>query len=298
MESQPQASQLQLLAQTPSFCEYADGPCDQSFENIKRSGALFLYPSEPTIIATTIEEAVRRLTVSTRGGPWVRWRDLCVQGKIIFCEICKALRFTAVAIADVTTLNFNLLFEMGYALGIAIPVLPIRDTSYARDATIFNELGLIDTLGYLDFQNSAELAQGIISRGATVIRASSEATREQGAAAICNEKSRPTEGMVRLMSAVKKSGLRFRSFDPRESARLSLHEAFKDVHSSMGVIVHLMAPHRRDSVVHNSRCAFVAGLAMSASKQVLMLQETSVPQAIDYRDVVRCYTSPKAILTC
>jgi hypothetical protein len=295
MASQPQAAQLQLLARPPRFCEYAAGQCDQSFDNISRSGALFLYPSEPAIIAATIEEAVRQLSSSGGDGPWVTWKDLGVSGQIIFCETCKALRFAGQAVADVTTLNFNLLFEMGYAMGIGVPVLPVRDTSYVRDAKIFNELGLIDTLGYLDFENSSALVQDLVSRGRPAFLLPQKPAVNKEQPLYVMKSPVQTEGMVRLMSAVKKSGLRFRSFDPRESARLSLHEAFKEVHSSMGVVVHLMAPHRRDSTVHNSRCAFVAGLAMSASKHVLMLQETPVPQPIDYRDVVRCYTSPKAI---
>jgi hypothetical protein len=81
-----------------------------------------------------------------------------VNGQLIFCQICKAQRFTKVAVIDVTTMNFNLMFEIGYALGLGIPVIPIRDTSFTLDSQEFESLGMIDTLGYLDFQNSEELA--------------------------------------------------------------------------------------------------------------------------------------------
>jgi hypothetical protein len=187
------------------------------------------------------------------------------------------------------------LFEIGFAIGLGIPVLPIRDTSFLKDAKVFNELGLIDTLGYFDFQNSAELAKGILSRGrpAQVIPQLQPVDMERPLYVMKSPVQ--SEGMVRLMSAVKKSGLRFRSFDPRESSRLSLHEAFKQVSSSLGIIVHLMSPERADASAHNARCAFVGGLALSSGKHVLMLQETVVTQPIDYRDIVRCYDSPKAI---
>ena len=104
-----------------------------------------------------------------------------------------------------------------------------------------------------------------------------------------------SEGMVRLMSAIKKSGLRFHSFDPRESPRLSLHDAFKYVLSCRGVIAHLMSPERAGATPHNARCAFVSGLALATRKRVLMLQETQVTQPIDYRDLARCYASPREI---
>ncbi len=74
-----------------------------------------------------------------------------INGQLIFCQICKAQRFTKVAVIDVTTMNFNLMFEIGYALGLGIPVVPIRDTTCTLDTQEFESLGLIDTLGYLDF---------------------------------------------------------------------------------------------------------------------------------------------------
>jgi hypothetical protein len=285
--------QLPLLNQPPQFCEYSSGRCDQSFEHPRHSEGLFLYPSEPEIIAATIEEAAHQLQTSD-SKTWLTWKELGVSGQIVFCEICKALRFTRLAIADVTTLNFNLMFEIGYAIGLGIPVLPVRDTSFVKDSKIFNELGLIDTLGYYDFQNSAELAREVLKmRSPAALPHNTQADKERPLFVMKTPVQ--SEGMVRLMSAVKKSGLRFRSFDPRESPRLALHDAYKQTSSSFGIIVHLMSPHREGAMVHNARCAFVAGLGLATQKHVLMLQETHVTQPIDYRDVVRFYNSPKAI---
>jgi hypothetical protein len=205
------------------------------------------------------------------------------------------LRFSKFVVADVTTLNFNLLFEIGFAIGLGIPVLPVRDTSILKDKRVFNELGLIDTLGYFDFKNSGELAKKLLADGQPPPLLPQTQSIDKERPLYLMKSPIQSEGMVRLMSSVKKSGLRFRSFDPRESARLSLHEAFKQVSSSLGVIVHLMSPMRSGAVPHNGRCAFVAGLAMATGKRVLMLQETNIPQPIDYRDVVRCYDSPREI---
>jgi len=128
--------QFSLLTTPPPFCEYSAGPCDQTFESAPRSEALFLYPSDPKIIASTIEEAVRQLRGAVAGKKWLTWRDLGVSGQIIFCQVCKALRFTGLVVADVTTLNFNLLFEIGCAIGLRIPVMPIRDTSFLKDEKV------------------------------------------------------------------------------------------------------------------------------------------------------------------
>jgi hypothetical protein len=287
--------QLRLLKEPPLFCEYAGGKCDQTFDDATQSEALFLYSNEPLIIASAIEEAVKKLHVATGGKRWLTWKDLGVTGQIIFCQICKALRHTNFVVADVTTLNFNLLFEIGFSIGLGIPVLPIRDTSLIRDGRLFSELGLIDTLGYFDFQNSGDIVQHIVKKGSPpLVLPQPQATDKEKPLYVMKSPFQ-SEGMVKLMSAVKKSGLRFRSFDPRETSRLSLHDAYKQVTSSLGVVVHLMSPDRAGAITHNARCAFVAGLALATNKRVLMLQEGQVSQPIDYRDIVRYYNSGKEI---
>jgi hypothetical protein len=262
---------------------------------LNRIDGLFLYPNSPAIIANTLEEAIQQLRTAASLKTWKTWKGLGVTGQIIFCQICKAIRFSNLVIADVTTLNFNLLFEIGFAIGLGIPVLPVRDSSFIKDAKIFNELGLIDTLGYFDFQNSTDLVKELLRGGrlAPVFPAPQSVDKERPIYLM--KTPIQSEGMIRLMSSVKKSGLRFRSFDPREYARLSLHDAVKQVSSSLGIVVHLMSPERSEATTHNARCAFVAGLGLATGRHVLMLQETTVHQPIDYRDVVRCYNSARAI---
>ena len=164
------------------------------------SDGLFLYPAQPPIIANTIESAIQDLRIRTGSGGWLSWKDLGVSGQIIFCQVCKGIRFSKLVVADVTTLNFNLLFEIGYSVGIGIPVLPIRDTS-SLDNRAFDELGLLDTLGYLDYQNSSELSQKIRERGIpnTVISQIPALNREQPL--YVTKTHTQTEGLVHLMSA-------------------------------------------------------------------------------------------------
>ncbi len=279
----------------PSYCEYAGGACDQLFADTTGVHAVFLYPNEPEFVSKPIEEAVSQLRKTRSDKTWLTWKDVGVQGQIIFCQICKRLRFTQVAFADVSTLNLNLLFEIGYCIGLGIPVIPIRDTSVTTDKRAFDELGLLDTFGYLDYANSTDLCTKILEHvpSPAVISQAPPINREQPLYVI---KSTPhTEGMVRLLSALKKSGLYFRTFDPQETTRLSLHDATKQVQSSLGVIVHAVSSERAGSVVQNGRCAFIAGLAMASAKHVLMLQEGTVRQSIDYRDVVVSYTDPSKV---
>jgi hypothetical protein len=165
----------------------------------------------------------------------------------------------------------------------------MRDTSYLRDKREFEELGILDTVGYVDFQNAEGLAGEIRKKlpAAAIPTPPAEISRNSPLYVV--KEPLGTEGQVTLLSALKKSSLRFRSYDPVEDPRLSLHEARRQVAASFALVAHLLAPERRGSRVHNARVALLAGLAAASQKMVLLLQEGTATQPIDYRDIVVPY---------
>ena len=286
---------FQSVTIPPSFCQYACGTCDQSFDGLAHREAFFIYPSQPSNIAASLRECVKQLQSHSAPSQWSSWEDMSVGGQIVFCEICKAIRSSKLIVADVTTLNFNVLFEIGYAIGLGKPVLPVRDCTYERDKKLLDEVGLFDTLGYKDFTNHASLRSIVTGyRNPTPpIYSVPDISREHPIYYI--RSPHETDGSMKLFSSLKKSYFRFRTFDSREMPRLSLHEAYRQVRTSLGVVAHLIDPDRTGALTHNARAAFVCGLAMASGKHVLMLQEGNHPQPIDYRDVVIPYADPAAI---
>jgi len=142
-------STMPATTDVPSYCQYASGPCDQSFEGIATTDVYFFYSSQPEIIANTIEEGAALLRSREPSLSIKTWRDMPINGQLIFCQICKAQRFTKVAVIDVTTMNFNLMFEIGYALGLGIPVVPIRDTTFTsyQERLYSNQFRLLSQSG-------------------------------------------------------------------------------------------------------------------------------------------------------
>ena len=279
----------------PDYCEYAAGPCDQSFDGISLVGGTFLYPARPVQIAATIEAAVQQLRQRAPDRTWRTWREFDAAGQIIFTGICKALRFSQGIIADVTTLNFNLLFEIGFAIGLEQPIVPIRDTTIVTNRDDFRDLGLLDTIGYIDFQNAEALATAILDRWPFQAIPAPPVAIDRDQPLYVVKAPISTEGHVRLMSTLRKSPLHFRTFDIVETPRLSLHELRRQINSSLAVMAHMISPSREGALVHNARCALVGGIAMAANKAVFLLQEDVVQQPIDYRDVIASYTSPDQV---
>ncbi|MBZ5589707.1 MAG: hypothetical protein LAO05_14210 [Acidobacteriia bacterium] len=253
------------------------------------------HSSHPPQIAATIEAAVERLRATRSESNWRTWKDLPISGRIIFCEICKAARFATSIVADVTTLNFNLLFEIGFSIGLGRPVLLVRDTSYMASKRDFDELGVLDTIGYLDFANSEQLSDrlNLALPGQPIPRPPVRLFSETPLYVLKGPVN--TDGAVKLLSTLKKSALRFRTYDAVETPRLSLFEARRQVSGSVGIVAHLLSPERRGALVHNALCALLAGVAMAEQKVVVMLQEEAIDQPLDYRDVVQSYAIPDHI---
>jgi hypothetical protein len=205
------------------------------------------------------------------------------------------MRDAAVVVCDVTTFNFNVLFELGYAIGLGLPVLPIRDASYDLNRRDFDSLSLLDTLGYIDFANSANLREQLTSRLPTQALPEMTARMHRDAPLYLLKGPIETEGVLQLTATLKKARFQFRAYDPIETPRLSLHDARRQVSSSVGIIANLLDPNRSDALVHNGRCAIICGMAMAQQKIVLMLQEGDAAQPVDYRDVVKIYKNHNTI---
>ena len=281
---------------TKKYCQYIKSNCDEFFTIQGQKKGFFIYPTKPVIISRTMSSAVRELQKHSSKEAWQSWEDLSTTGQIIFCKICEAIKNADIIIANITTLNFNVLFEIGYSIGLQKPVVPVRDTSYQQDKELFEELGIFDVLGYEDFRNSQQLRKIVTKENAhKPIRTTLHSIDKEQPTYLLKSPY-DSDGSVKLLSSLKKSALyRFRTYDPKETPRISLYEAVKQVSQSVAIVAHLIDNERKGAQSHNALCAFISGMAMAMSKHVLMLQEGHMIHPIDYRDAITPYSEASEI---
>ena len=146
-------------------------------------------------------------------------------------------------------------------------------------------MGIYDTVGYAEYENSAELIK--ILRDKKPHQLYKNATQPNLSAPVyLHETQFKTDFSSRITARVKKAKLTYRSFDSNETPRLSAHDAISQVAQSYGVIVSLLSDEERNSSVHNMRASFIAGLAYGMNKVRLVLQYGDFPVPVDYRDFV------------
>ena len=199
-------------------------------------------------------------------------------------------------IADISRLNFNVVYEVGYSIGKRKRVILLRNKAIKRDDRLARETGIFDTIGYQEYSNSNELAKYLIElKDLTPLPLKQVVPNRRAPIYIILPREK-TEAEIRLVSRVKKEArLFFRSFDPQEHVRMSVRDAIDNVSASLGVVLPLISSNRNDSEIHNLRCSFIAGLSHALELETLILQAGDEPIPLDYRDAVSIYSSPETI---
>ncbi len=254
-----------------------------------KGSGFYAYASSPSEIGQTIEAAVTTVKHSTLGLTIRTWKALDVFGHFISEEVLENIDNSEFLAADISILNFNVTYEIGYAVGSGKRVLLTKNESIQETSPSIREVGIFDTLGYSKYQNSIEL--GTFLRTASKISPLKTPNKINIKSPVyLLEGLHKTDWATRIVSRIKKSGYLFRTFDPREQPRLSASDAISQVSESHGVVVPLLSKNKVGANVHNMRGAFIAGLAEGMGKALCVLQDGEEPVPLDYRDLV-CPTS-------
>lgn len=253
------------------------------------------YASQLPEVGQTIRQAEADLHRYHANADVKLWEQLDIPGRFIAEAVLQSIEESDALVADITTLNFNVTYEIGFAIGRGKKLsLVIYAPLYSAANDAREQIGIFDTLSYKTYQNSREL-MGILRELTAIPQRTSVHSYNKSSPLYLTEDRWRTDGATRIISRIKKARLPFRSFDPNEQPRLSALEAISQVSQSYGVLVHLVGNNRPDAMAANIRGAFIAGLAQGFERELLILQQGNDPVPLDYRDLVSTYTRPEHI---
>jgi hypothetical protein len=236
-----------------------------------------------------VSEAIRNTVAAfrERNSPLklTSWEELDIPGRFIIEEVLSSIDDADILMADISRLNFNVTYEIGYAIGKKKRILLIKNKAIRQDGPRIEDLGIFDTIGYQEYSSSTELVDFL--KNITDHRAIPYSEHRNSKAPLyLLETKFKTDVDYTITSRIKKTRFYFRSFDPAEIPRLSATEAINQVAESYGVIVHFISPEQTDAPLNNLRAAFIAGLSDGMERKGLFIQSGEGPVPIDYRDFV------------
>jgi hypothetical protein len=270
----------------------------------KTRSAFFAYGSEPEHRRETLSTAAELLTKSGKVTGRT-WEQIGRPGRLAIGEILQAIDEADVLVCDTTDLNPNVLFELGYAIGLERRVYLVRDPSDEEAARAWKRFGLLRSVYYLPFTNSEDIVAGFLN-----------ARPDMWTDTLFNDLIAPSLGVSAPTSLFHFKNLyetnASRSLDrtieevldgrtavaadPEEGSFKPLSQYAQDLYNTRAVLIHFTGPGRAGAGPHNARCAFVAGLAHGFAKPLLMLAEEGYEAPFDYRDLLYVYHNPKDVV--
>lgn len=259
--------------------------------NQVRQSAFVAYSGRDPEHAKTIFEGIRKansVTANpTRFEPW-EFNDIA--GRTLISPIVEKIDTSPFVVADVTYLNLNVVYEIGFAIGRKKKVHLIRSSTVEGDRALARSVGVFDTLGYQTFGSEDDLRNHLtsyIDDQALPL----EVTVNNKAPVYVVPSAEKSVASTALISRVKKARYRYRSFSAVDDIRLSATDAIAQVSQSAGVIAMLDDSDQEQMV----RAMFIAGLADGMSKPLLLIAPHATETPLDVRDQVKPYRDPADI---
>ena len=235
---------------------------------------LIAYPKSPDVVGQAIRLALSQLRERSGRQGLTSWEETDIAGHFIRSEILGQIDEVGCLVADVSRLNFNVTYEIGYAIGLGKRLVLIRNSALEPGTPSISEVGIFDTLGHAVYENSDQLVAILrdIGLSKAIVLPPTKPNRQSPIYLI--EARFKSDPAIRIIARLKKKArLRYRNFDPNEQPRLSGPEAITNVAESFGILAYLLPQTAVGYQVHNIRVAFVAGLAHGMNKELLLLQQ-------------------------
>jgi hypothetical protein len=256
--------------------------------------AFYAYPSSLADVTQVIHTAKSILSTTRRDLELQLWEENDVSGRPLTDPIFEGIAKADIFIADITAMNFNVTFEIGYAIGLGKRIYLTRDGNIPRDRALADRIGIFDTLGfetYTDEQKLSELIKTYRSDGGIPLHA----PLNLKSPVYVLQTPQSNWAMIAITARIKKARLGYKGYLPTDDPRLSAVKAIDDISSCLGTVVPLLSTQFGDAEVHNIRAAFVAGLSVAMGKLTLVLQPRDGPAPLDVRDLVNTFSRPEDI---
>lgn len=244
------------------------------------------------MIALGIAKANRKVGKLISYEPW-EFNDIA--GNPLISPILEGIEASKYVVADITYLNLNVVYEVGFAVGKSRRCFLVRHKGTEGDQKIAREVGIFDTLGYDTYINDDTLANSL-SAYVDPTPLPIPTALDRLAPVYVVEPPTKTGISTLMTSRLKKAKYKYRSFNPAEDSRLSASDAIRQVGASAGVLLSILDGDQEQNLIHDIRTLFVAGLAHGMGKPTLILASSSAKVPLDVRDNVKTYSRQDDII--
>ena len=253
------------------------------YSEILSMNSMFLgYASTPEISREALYGGGREIT--STGEIAVRtWEDLRVGGRLIISQVLGAIDDAALCGFDVSSLNENVLFELGYAIAREKRIWLLLEKTDVEATKRWKQFDLLKGVGYVGWSNAEDLRIAFLRDRPDlaadvlyhdIIEPELSPTVPGSLFYMPSyNRTEPVRQLSRRLDIELRRGVRLVVADPTETSLNPLQWYAAKVYETECSIFHFEAPRRDLASLHNPRSALVAGLAHGLERPILMLAE-------------------------
>lgn len=265
-----------------------------------KSKGFFAYGSQYASSGECIEEAIEIINQNDEVNI-ISWKQLKISGKFVVNEVLDHIDKCDFFCCDLTGLNDNVLFELGYALSLNKIVFIINDMSIDESSKKYKELNLLTTLGYTNYTKTHDIVNGFFTDAPFNSKISlwSDLTKnikqeaDSKAILVLNSQTE-TNYNSEIINQVDYFKLPKIVDDASENVNLPLNWYIQKIHSVPAILVQFSSQTRSGFELHNSKCALVAGMALGLNLEVQLLAEKPYDSPLDFKDLLKKFSNRTA----
>lgn len=260
----------------------------------------FAYSSQPASLSETIELAIEKIN-SEKKIAMKSWKSTSTTGKYIISEICREIDSCVVFACDLTYLNSNVLFELGYAIAKNKRVWIVLDPNIDNSTKNYEKLRILTTIGYSDYSNAKNIVDAFFENEPYLDIIDTIYNNSIMPIIELNQKPKilylkskiETDASIALSTRIGQSALEIVIDDPEEVSINSLSWYVENTDSASVVISHFASNAHKNSEITNAKYAFVSGLALGFNKKLLMLAHHPYVPPVDFKDLLMVHSTAR-----
>lgn len=257
----------------------------------KQTTAFFAYGSETPSCGEFIEAAIKEINNSGHAVKIKSWKNLSIGGNFLISTILKEIESNDLFCCDITNLNENVLFELGFAIARNKPVWLIQDITISESFQRYKEFILLNNIGYLNYTSSKNIVESFLSQKQYLLKKPLldtlpiDNTFNDEKKILFYLKSQIDQNYNQyIINAIESSKIPVLIDDSNENKVSPISWYLKNLITIPSILIEFSGVDRSNHQIHNAKCSLIAGLALGLNKKYKFIASQPYPSAVDYQE--------------
>jgi hypothetical protein len=274
------------------YCAFVGAPCVRALPEENELKIFFAYPAEQKIQGYISDVCKHKVLTDLTLFPWEKLSDTA---GILFCKICAQILESRSIVADITYVNQNVMFELGFA--IANWKTPILIKEEHRKSVIIDALQDVKRIEYSDIDALVNKLYHAFFEDFPYSELIDDTT-DPLVFFINADANMPVKRPIfkHLDEFCRDCSYKIQVDDSSEMMSHKLLHLLKTINRSEMVVCHMVGVDYKGYNEINAHVAFLAGYALGRQKKILILQEKPSDRMLDLHQVRREYADRKDVI--